>query len=481
MQHNSKELNDFKKFLETIKGSNQLRKKILELSYDIRIMKHDNNRYLAFLALMEAIQDRKLIEENFSMFLHVVIQPMGFEGSKAFQALIESIDNIKLVEENFLMILDVVRDLNNNPYNELMAFRALLIAIKDSELLSKFSTQIEDLTREVITKFKSVNHSSYEYGMLLETLGLLNELKIDEVLKKVLKEEIEKVKNFHKLGKTHADIAASIQSKEPEDLCNNDPEIYFSDTIKKSGIFVFYIFIPPYDGLTYVAGARSMEDAIDLFIYHLVERYLDGDLSKIFELETRYSGDITYEELDSNISRALKYLELKCHYLSNCQVEVIDKEAFYKKLEREEAWEAWETTKDLYKATKDLYECIDKDLDPRIIRSRATRFTSLHIKMQQDIDLDMFYDKNNEVPFEKPIKMIIDEYNSSLPINGKKLNLAGPYLKKIIKKTGFSLKEIHDLVIQKKEELKGQISDDGALFLIAEELGLKLRGVNYFH
>ena len=77
--------------------------------------------------------------------------------------------------------------------------------------------------------------------------------------------------------------------------------------------------------------------------------------------------------------------------------------------------------------------------------------------------------------------MIIDEYNSSLPINGKKLNLAGPYLKKIIKKTGFSLKEIHDLVIQKKEELKGQISDDGALFLIAEELGLKLRGVNYFH
>ena len=72
--------------------------------------------------------------------------------------------------------------------------------------------------------------------------------------------------------------------------------------------------------------------------------------------------------------------------------------------------------------------------------------------------------------------MIEDEDSFFLPMNSKKLNLEGIYLDKIIEEKGLSLKEIRDLVIQKKEELKGLISDKAALFIIARELGVKLRG-----
>ena len=46
------------------------------------------------------------------------------------------------------------------------------------------------------------------------------------------------------------------------------------------------------------------------------------------------------------------------------------------------------------------------------------------------------------------------------------------YINKIIRDTGLSKKEIQTLVEEKKEELKGLISEEGALFVIAKELGV---------
>ncbi|MHA1458366.1 MAG: DUF2240 family protein [Promethearchaeota archaeon] len=52
------------------------------------------------------------------------------------------------------------------------------------------------------------------------------------------------------------------------------------------------------------------------------------------------------------------------------------------------------------------------------------------------------------------------------------------YINKIIEDTGLSKKEIQTLVEEKKEELKGLISDEGALFVIAKELGVEVSGEN---
>lgn len=52
------------------------------------------------------------------------------------------------------------------------------------------------------------------------------------------------------------------------------------------------------------------------------------------------------------------------------------------------------------------------------------------------------------------------------------------YINKIIEDTGLSKKEIQSLVEEKKEELKGLISDEGALFVIAKELGVEVSGEN---
>ncbi len=52
------------------------------------------------------------------------------------------------------------------------------------------------------------------------------------------------------------------------------------------------------------------------------------------------------------------------------------------------------------------------------------------------------------------------------------------YINKIIEDTGLSKKEIQTLVEEKKEELKGLISDEGALFVIAKELGVEVTGEN---
>ncbi|MFX1328673.1 MAG: hypothetical protein ACFE91_11145 [Promethearchaeota archaeon] len=52
------------------------------------------------------------------------------------------------------------------------------------------------------------------------------------------------------------------------------------------------------------------------------------------------------------------------------------------------------------------------------------------------------------------------------------------YINKIIEDTGLTRKEIQNLVEDKKNELKGLISDDGALFIIAKELGVDIRTEN---
>lgn len=46
------------------------------------------------------------------------------------------------------------------------------------------------------------------------------------------------------------------------------------------------------------------------------------------------------------------------------------------------------------------------------------------------------------------------------------------YINKIVEDTGLSKKDIENLVKEKKEELKGLISEEGALFVIAKELGV---------
>jgi replication factor A1 len=49
------------------------------------------------------------------------------------------------------------------------------------------------------------------------------------------------------------------------------------------------------------------------------------------------------------------------------------------------------------------------------------------------------------------------------------------YINKIIENTGLTRKEIQSLVEDKKEELKGLISEEGALFIIARELGVDVK------
>lgn len=52
------------------------------------------------------------------------------------------------------------------------------------------------------------------------------------------------------------------------------------------------------------------------------------------------------------------------------------------------------------------------------------------------------------------------------------------YINKIIEDTGLSRTDIQSLVEEKKEELKGLISDEGALFVIAKELGVDVASEN---
>lgn len=58
----------------------------------------------------------------------------------------------------------------------------------------------------------------------------------------------------------------------------------------------------------------------------------------------------------------------------------------------------------------------------------------------------------------------------------KKLSVEA-YTKKIIEETGLTKNEIQKLIDEKKDELKGLISDEGALFIIAKELGLDIKPI----
>ncbi len=48
------------------------------------------------------------------------------------------------------------------------------------------------------------------------------------------------------------------------------------------------------------------------------------------------------------------------------------------------------------------------------------------------------------------------------------------YIKKIVEETGIGRKEIQELIEEKKKELEGLISEEGALFIISKELGVNL-------
>ena len=52
------------------------------------------------------------------------------------------------------------------------------------------------------------------------------------------------------------------------------------------------------------------------------------------------------------------------------------------------------------------------------------------------------------------------------------------YINKIMDETGLSRKDIQDLIDEKKTELKGLITDDGALLLIAKELKVEVKKEN---
>ena len=52
------------------------------------------------------------------------------------------------------------------------------------------------------------------------------------------------------------------------------------------------------------------------------------------------------------------------------------------------------------------------------------------------------------------------------------------YINKIIEETGLNRGEINALIEEKKNDLKGLISEEGALFIIAKELGVDVKEEN---
>lgn len=49
------------------------------------------------------------------------------------------------------------------------------------------------------------------------------------------------------------------------------------------------------------------------------------------------------------------------------------------------------------------------------------------------------------------------------------------YIKKIIEETGMTKTEIQTLIDEKQDELKGLVSEEGALFIISKELGVEVK------
>lgn len=152
------------------------------------------------------------------------------------------------------------------------------------------------------------------------------------IKKEVLQDEIEIINNFDKLGKLSGEIAyLDGSSKDPETLWRNDPEAYlycFNKIIIDSGIYKIYTFDV---GLgIWVAGAESAENAVNLVIYDQInpEIMKKKNIQDLLYLKiTDLYEHLSYEDcLNTQIAKALKYLELKMFFTYNLGVIELEKE-----------------------------------------------------------------------------------------------------------------------------------------------------------
>ena len=152
------------------------------------------------------------------------------------------------------------------------------------------------------------------------------------IKEEILKEEIEKINNFEKLGDLPGSVGYYFHSKETEALYNNDPEIFFYHTIMESDIFKLYYF-DINEGI-YVAGVESPEKAVDLVIHSYITYWdrLPGimkkeDIQDLLDLDILDPyANLSYVGLDNEIAKALIYLELKMEFTLHMDVTEINEE-----------------------------------------------------------------------------------------------------------------------------------------------------------
>jgi len=157
---------------------------------------------------------------------------------------------------------------------------------------------------------------------------------VDIIKNEVLKEEIDKINDFEKLGGFGSVI---YDYEDSEAFEGNDPNAYFyllyRETIKKSGLIKIYYF-DHYPEI-YVSETKSAENAVDLVIYdqitynfklpgipkkeEILALYYE-DLSNIFY------EDLSYVGLDDEIAKGLIYTELKMYFTQRLEVIEIRKE-----------------------------------------------------------------------------------------------------------------------------------------------------------
>lgn len=196
------------------------------------------------------------------------------------------------------------------------------------------------------------------------------------IKKEVLKEEIEIINNFDKLGKLSGQVAYLYpyeSIKDPDLLWISDPEAYlycFNQTIMNSGIYKLYFFdVWPE---IWVAGTESAENAVNLVIYDQINSEImkkkniqDLLYSKITDL---YDSEITelyeylpYEDcLNTQIAKALKYLEVKMFFTRSLGVIEIEKEDL--KLDPETVF--WEEKRriEVIKAAEETFGKVNEDI-----------------------------------------------------------------------------------------------------------------------
>lgn len=129
----------------------------------------------------------------------------------------------------------------------------------------------------------------------------------------VLKDEIEKINDVTKFKELPGEMARYYNNKHYDDLYNVGPEVAFNQTILETG--VSDIFIIPEGVLgseIYVAGVETTENAIDFVIYEIFPEFVESQDFEDFG-GTDMSEYLSYRDLDVQIARALKYLELKTY------------------------------------------------------------------------------------------------------------------------------------------------------------------------